>query len=170
MVSQEEHVDVNFIKNNNFNNNAYRNNFGNNNYRPYPAGSNGYSHNNSGILSDERMVEIEKATKNFMQSQYEQNQVFTKTMNEQTAMLKNIMHQLENLNGEIFGLQTKISIAENRISSMSGAQSSLINRMAAKPEALDDKTFATANAIQVKIDNKLHARWEREDKIAEKIV
>ena len=27
-------VDVNFIKNNNFNNNAYRNNFGNNNYRP----------------------------------------------------------------------------------------------------------------------------------------
>ena len=56
---------------------------------------------------------------------------------------------------------------------MSEAQSSLINRMAAKPEALDDKTFATANAIQVKIDNnirmlaELHARWEREDKIAE---
>ena len=54
------------------------------------------------------MVEIEKATKNFMQSQYEKNQLFTKTINEQTAMLKNIMHQLENLNGEIFGLQTKI--------------------------------------------------------------
>ena len=41
-VAQEEHVDVNFIKNNNFNNNAYMNNFGNNNYRPYPA-NNGYS-------------------------------------------------------------------------------------------------------------------------------
>ena len=27
-VAQEEHVDVNFNKNNNFNNNAYRNNFG----------------------------------------------------------------------------------------------------------------------------------------------
>ena len=92
LVAQEEHVDVNFIKNNNFNNNAYWNNFGNNNYRSYPASGNGYSHNNSGMLSDERMVEIEKATKNFMQSQYEQNQVFTKTMNEQTAMLKNIMH------------------------------------------------------------------------------
>ena len=85
LVAQEEHVDVNFIKNNNFNNNAYRNNFGNNNYRPYPASGNGYSHNNSRILSDERMVEIKKATKNFMQSQYEQNQLFTKTMNEQTA-------------------------------------------------------------------------------------
>jgi hypothetical protein len=28
LVAQEEHVDVNFIRNNNFNNNAYRNNFG----------------------------------------------------------------------------------------------------------------------------------------------
>jgi hypothetical protein len=27
LVAQEEHVDVNFIRNNNFNNNAYRNNF-----------------------------------------------------------------------------------------------------------------------------------------------
>ena len=42
LVAQEEHVDVNFIKNNKFNNSAYRNNFGNNNYRPYPT-NNGYS-------------------------------------------------------------------------------------------------------------------------------
>ena len=41
------------------------------------------------------------------------------------------------------------------------------------PDVKDYKTFATANAIQVKIDNnirmlaELHARWEREDKIAE---
>src|SRR4051812_27763389 len=34
LVAQEENVDVNFIKSNNFNNNAYRNNFGSNNYRP----------------------------------------------------------------------------------------------------------------------------------------
>ena len=34
LVAQEENVDVNFIKSNNFNNNAYRNNFGGNNYRP----------------------------------------------------------------------------------------------------------------------------------------
>ena len=66
LVAQEEHVDVNFIKNNNFNNNAYRNNFGNNNYRPYLASGNGYPHNKSGMLSDERTIEVEKATKNFM--------------------------------------------------------------------------------------------------------
>src|SRR3954453_20953089 len=35
LVAQEENVDVNFIKGNNFNNNAYRNNFGSNNYRRY---------------------------------------------------------------------------------------------------------------------------------------
>jgi hypothetical protein len=33
LVAQEEHVDVNFIRNNNFNNSAYRNNFASNNYR-----------------------------------------------------------------------------------------------------------------------------------------
>src|SRR3954463_201405 len=39
LVAQEEHVDVNFIKSNNFNNNAYRNNFSSNNYRPYSYGN-----------------------------------------------------------------------------------------------------------------------------------
>ena len=34
LVAQEEHVDVNFIRNNNFSNNAYRNNVGGNNYKP----------------------------------------------------------------------------------------------------------------------------------------
>jgi hypothetical protein len=49
-------------------------------------------------------------------------------------LLKNIGNQLENLNMEISGLQTKLSNAENRISYMSESQSSLINKMAAKPE------------------------------------
>ena len=99
-----------------------------------------------------------------------------RTMNEQTAMLKNIVHQLENLNGEISGLQIKISIAENRISSMSKAQASLINKMAAKPETLDNNTFATANAIQVKIDKnlrmlaELHASGREKIKLLKKIV
>ena len=52
LVAQEEHVDVNFIKGNNFNNNAYRNNFGSNNYRPYPSGNaygNSYGNSYSNI-------------------------------------------------------------------------------------------------------------------------
>jgi hypothetical protein len=46
LVAQEEHVDVNFIRNNNFHNNAYRNNFGRNNYRPCPP-TNGNVYGNS---------------------------------------------------------------------------------------------------------------------------
>ena len=57
LVAQEEHVDVNFIKNNNFNNNAYRNNFGNNNYRPYPA-NNGYSNFYGNSYNSNRSVPL----------------------------------------------------------------------------------------------------------------
>jgi hypothetical protein len=102
-----------------------------------------------------------------MQMQYEQNKLFTKTMEEQSALLKNISHQLKNLNWEIPKLQVKVSNAETRISSLSDVQSSLINKMAAKPDP-----FAVTNAIQVRIDDnvrmlaELHARLEREDEIA----
>jgi hypothetical protein len=46
LVAQEEHVHVNFIRNNTFNNSAYRNNFASNNYRPYPS-TNGNGYDNS---------------------------------------------------------------------------------------------------------------------------
>src|SRR3954470_15630660 len=66
LVAQEEQVDVNFIRNNNFNNNAYRNNFGsNNNYRPYPP-NNGNSYGSS--YNNDRSVpsELEVMLKDFI--------------------------------------------------------------------------------------------------------
>jgi hypothetical protein len=116
------------------------------------------------MLSEERILEVERATKNFMQMQYEQNKLFTKTMEEQSALLNTISHQLDNLSRAIPELQAKVSKAETDISSLSDAQSFLINRMSAKPDP-----FAATNTIQVKIDEnvrilaELHARWERED-------
>jgi hypothetical protein len=167
LVAQEEHVDVNFIRNNNFNNNAYRNNFASNNYRSFPSnGDNSYLGRHK-MPSEEMFLELEKATKNFMQMQYEQNKLFTKTMEEQSALLKTISHQLDNLNMAIPELQAKVSKAETNISSLSNAQSSLINRMSAKPDP-----FVAANAIQAKINEnvrmlvELHARLEREDEMA----
>jgi hypothetical protein len=71
LVAQEEHVDVNFIRNNNFNNNAYRNNFGSNNYMPYPSNSDNGYHGRPRMPSEEGILEVERATKNFMQVQYE---------------------------------------------------------------------------------------------------
>jgi predicted nucleic acid-binding Zn-ribbon protein len=82
-----------------------------------------------------------------MQMQYEQNKVFTKTMEEQSALLKTISHQLDNLNMAILELQAKVSKGETDISSLSDAQSFLINRMSAEPDPL-----AATNAIQVRID------------------
>src|SRR4051794_18468514 len=69
LVAQEEHLDVNFIRNNNFNNNAYRNNFGSNNYRPYPSNnSNSYgsSYNNNRSTSSE--LEVMLLTKSLRKS------------------------------------------------------------------------------------------------------
>jgi hypothetical protein len=70
---------------------------------------------------------------------------------------------------EISGLQTKLANAENRISYMYASQSSLINKMAAKPEDIHNKIVTTANAIQVRINEnirlmaELRARWEKEE-------
>src|SRR3954463_11721759 len=59
LVAQEENVDVDFIKSNNFNNNAYRNNFGSNNYRPYPSNnSNAYGNSYSNNRNATSKVEI----------------------------------------------------------------------------------------------------------------
>jgi hypothetical protein len=119
LVAQEGHVDVNFVRNNNFNNNAYMSNFASNNYRLFPSnGDNSYL-GRPKMPSKERILELEKATKNFMQMQYEQNRAFTKTMEEQSALLRTISHQLENLNKAILELQAKVSKAETNISSLS---------------------------------------------------
>src|SRR3954466_4027580 len=120
LVSQEEQVDVNFIKNNNFNNNAYRNNFGsNNNYRPYPP-NNGNTYGNSYNNTRSDPSELEVMLKDFISKQT----TFNKTMEE------NLLN------------------VEKNISSLSEAQSSLINKMATKTETLES-TFVATHAIQV---------------------
>jgi phage host-nuclease inhibitor protein Gam len=92
--------------------------------------------------SEERILEVERATKNFMQMQYEQNKLFTKIIEEQSALLKTISHQLDKLNRDIPELQDKVSKAETNILFLSDAQSSLINKMSGKPDP-----FAATNAI-----------------------
>src|SRR4051812_13953485 len=141
---------------------------------PYPPNSgNGY-YGRSGMPSDGKILEVENATKDFMQMQYEQNKSFTETKEEQFAMLKNISRQLEHLNGGVSDFQNKISNAETRISSFFEAQTSLINRMSTKRVTLDENPFAAANAIQVRKDDnvrmmaELRPRSEREDESARK--
>jgi hypothetical protein len=70
LVAQEEHVDVNFIRNNNFNNSAYRNNFPSNNYRPYPStNGNGYGNSYGNSPNNTRGVPSDLEVKDFISKQ-----------------------------------------------------------------------------------------------------
>src|ERR1043165_8758486 len=147
LVAQEQ-VDVNFVSRNNFNNNAYRSNFGSNNPRTfpsnnygnntYPTTSNSYSQNyrERDLPSYEKLVEIEKGTKSYMHTQFEQNKAFSRQLDEHSSILQNISKQLESLNGDISSLQTRLTAIEAYVSNMSHTQSTLINQMTAKPEVI----------------------------------
>ena len=124
MVAQEEHVDVNFIKNNNFNNNAYRNNFGNNHYRPYPANK-GYSNSYGNTYNSNRSVpsELEVMLKEFISTQT----AFNKTVEEKLGKIDVLASKVDSLTLDVDLLKMKVM-----------------------PDIKDNKTIATANAIQVK--------------------
>jgi hypothetical protein len=146
LVAQEEHVDIKFIRNNNFNNSAYRNNFDSNNYRPYPStNGNGYdnsygssSNNTRGAPSD-----LEVMLKDFI--------------SKQTAFNKSVKEKLG-----------KIDILASKVDSL--ALDVELLKLKVLPHAV--KESKTLNAIQVRIDDnvrmlaELHARWEREYEMA----
>ncbi|KAK1645820.1 hypothetical protein QYE76_063625 [Lolium multiflorum] len=149
LFAQEDHVYVNFIKNNNFNNNAYRNNFGNNNYRPYPSNSgNGYGNSYGNSCNNSRSVpsDFEVMLKEFISTQ--------------TAFNKSVE--------EKFG---KIDVLASKVDSIA-LDVDILKLKVMPNEVKDTKSFATANAIQVRINDnirmmaELHARWEREEKLA----
>ena len=91
------------------------------------------------------MIEVEKATKDFMQKQFEKNKMFTRMMEEQSSMLRNLSNQIDTLNNEISSLQTRISKTETYVSNLSDSQTSLINKMAAKPETINENSSAIAS-------------------------
>src|SRR3954468_12121281 len=164
LVAQEQ-IDVNFISRSNFNNNAYRSNFGSNNPRPFPSNNYGNGNSNSynqtyrerDLPSYEKLIEIEKATKSYMHTQFEQNKAFSRQLDEHSSILQNISRQLESLNSDISSLQTRLTTIETHVSNMSHTQATLINQMAAKPEVISKEeerakslpTYHTVATIQV---------------------
>ncbi|KAK1628265.1 hypothetical protein QYE76_002580 [Lolium multiflorum] len=142
LVAQEENVDVNFIKNNNFNNNAYRNNYGNNNFRPYPSNNgNGYGNsynNNKSVPSG-----LEVMLKEFISTQT----AFNKTVEEKLSKIDILASKVDSLDLDVDLLKLKVM-----------------------PEEVQDARFSKTNAIQVQINDnirllaELHARWDREEK------
>ncbi|KAK1649050.1 hypothetical protein QYE76_066855 [Lolium multiflorum] len=145
LVAQEENVDVNFIKNNNFNNNAYRNNSGNN-YRPYPsANGNGYGNSYGNSYNNNRSVPsgLEVMLKEFISTQ--------------TAFNKSVEEKLD-----------KIDIIASRVDRLA-SDVNLLKLKVMPNDDIDNKITTTANAIQVRINEnirlmaELRARWDREE-------
>jgi hypothetical protein len=145
-VAQEEHVDANFIRNNNFNNSAYRNNFASNNYRLYPS-TNGNGYGNSYVNSSNNArgapSDLEVMLKDFISKQT----VFKKSVEEKLGKIDVLASKVDNLALDVELLKIKVL-----------------------PH--DVKESKTLNAIQVRIDDnvrmlaELHARWERENEMA----
>ncbi|KAK1642078.1 hypothetical protein QYE76_059883 [Lolium multiflorum] len=145
LVAQEENVDVNFIKNNNFNNNVYRNN-SSNNYRPYPYNNgNGYGNSYGNSYNNNRSVPpgLEAMLKEFISTQ--------------TAFNKSVEEKLD-----------KIDILASRVDRLA-SDVDLLKLKVMPNKDIDNKITTTANAIQVRINEnirlmaELHARWEREE-------
>ncbi|KAK1648726.1 hypothetical protein QYE76_066531 [Lolium multiflorum] len=145
LVAQEENVDLNFIKNNNFNNNAYRNNSGNN-YRPYPsANGNGYGNSYGNSYNNNRSVPsgLEAMLKEFISTQ--------------TAFNKSVEEKLD-----------KIDILASRVDRLA-SDVNLLKLKVMPNNDIDNKITTTANAIQVRINEnirlmaELRARWDREE-------
>jgi hypothetical protein len=146
LVAQEEHVNVNFVRNNNFNNIGYRNNFARNNYRPYPStNGNGYgnSYGNSSNNTRGTPSELEVLLKDFIGKQT----TFNKSVEEKLGKIDILASKVDSLVLDVELLKLKV----------------LPN---------DVKESKTLNAIQVRIDEnvrtlaELDARWEREDEMA----
>jgi hypothetical protein len=149
LVAQEEHVDINFIRNNNFYNSAYRNNFASKYYRPYPStNGNGYvnSYGNSSNNTRGAPSELEVMLKDFIVKQT----AFNKSVEEKLGKIDTLASKVDSLALDVEFLKLKV----------------LPN---------DVKESNTLNAIQVRIDEnvrmlaELHARWEKEDEMARKM-
>ncbi|KAK1678776.1 hypothetical protein QYE76_039624 [Lolium multiflorum] len=145
LVAQEEHVDVNFIKNNNFNNNAYRNN-SSNNYRPYPYNNgNGYGNSYGNSYNNNRNTPpgLEAMLKEFISTQT----AFNKSVEEKLGKIDILASKVDSLAADVDLLKLKVMPNENHI----------------------NKIVTTSNAIQVRINEnirlmaELRARWEKEE-------
>jgi hypothetical protein len=107
LVSQEEHVDVNFIRNNNFNNSAYRNNFGSNNYKSYPStNGNGYgnSYGNSSNNNRSAPSDLEVMLRDFISKQT----AFNKSMEEKFGKIDVLASKVDSLALDVELLKLKV--------------------------------------------------------------
>jgi hypothetical protein len=107
LVAQEDHVDVNFVRNNNFNNSAYRNNFASNKYRPYSStNGNGYgnSYGNSSNNTRGAPSDLEVMLKDFISKQT----AFNKSVEEKLGKIDALASKVDSLALDVELLKLKV--------------------------------------------------------------
>jgi hypothetical protein len=107
LVAQEEHVDVNFIRNNNFNNSAYGNNFASKNYRLYPfTNGNGYGNSYGNSSNDTRGApsNLEVMLKDFIGKQI----AFNKSVEEKLGKIDILASKVDSLALNVELLKLKV--------------------------------------------------------------
>ena len=73
-----------------------------------------------------------------MYFQFEHNSFFRNKFEEQKTMMEYINKQLDDVSKEIYGLKSQFAHNENLIGQISDKQTSLVNKMAAKLESLNN--------------------------------
>ena len=92
------------------------------------------------------LEEIESNIGNFMNLQFEHNNFFRKELKEQKGFLGFMNKEIDDMNKEFYGVNAQITRLENAIAKISDKQATLVNKMAAKPEKLDEN-----NDVDIKV-------------------
>ena len=84
-----------------------------------------------------------------MPLQFEHNNFFRKELKKQKGFLGFMNKDLDDMSKEFYGLNTQITRLENSIAQISDKQATLVNKMAAKPEKLEENNDEDLKVIDV---------------------
>ena len=73
-----------------------------------------------------------------MSLQFEHNSFFRNKLKEQKSFLEYMNKELYDMSKEFYGLKSQLAHLENLVGQISDEQATLVNKMAAKPEALNN--------------------------------
>ena len=85
-----------------------------------------------------RLEEIENNVRSFMTLQFEHNNFFRNELKEQKSFMEYMNKELDDMSKEFYGLKSQFAHLENLVGQISDKQDTLVNKMAAKPEALNN--------------------------------
>ena len=84
------------------------------------------------------MGEIENNVSSFMSLQFEHNSFFRNELKEQKSFMEYMNIELDHMSKEFYGLKSLFAHLENLVGQISDKQATLVNKMAGKPESLNN--------------------------------